>query len=475
MGTPEERLAAVEASLVQVTAQLQISQTQNIQLAEQLTAAQNLARQAQEASTQAARQAQAAAAGPPAAQPAQGLGVDTRLLGRPSSFDGDDAKWTDWSIVVKGYCAVAHRQLGPLMQQAEEADSDAVVMVARLDGANSEACRQLYYILLLLCTSTALNIVVNAGQFEGLLAWRRLHQRYEPKVRTRFAGQMLELLNWSFEGDVQQRLELFERAVTKFETDSAEVVSDAIRIGIVLRQLPEGALKQHLLLNAERLRTWPDFKAEVVMIRRAQVALGPTPMDIGAFNKGSGKGAGGGKPASNVTCWSCGKKGHRAAECRSKPKGSGKGAKGAKGGKSSGKGGGKKGGKGTKGARPPSNAQLHALGQQVQQLQAAAAAWAGSAAPAAAPSAATPQPQTCSTGGSAYVQMPAPGSHGALDALTPPPTGLFLTSLELGQAPQYPRSRVGKHRPRDDGRRLRGSCHGPAQVGLRELPTPGDT
>ena len=37
-----------------------------------------------------------------------------------------------------------------------------------LDGANVDACRQLYYILLKLCQGTALNIIVNAGDCKGV-------------------------------------------------------------------------------------------------------------------------------------------------------------------------------------------------------------------------------------------------------------------------------------------------------------------
>lgn len=71
MATPEERLALLEQQLTVVT-------QQNRELAE------------------AVRRAQAN--GPARAAPPNGLGVDTRLLGKPPNFDGAEAKWTDWSV-----------------------------------------------------------------------------------------------------------------------------------------------------------------------------------------------------------------------------------------------------------------------------------------------------------------------------------------------------------------------------------------
>ena len=306
MATPEERLALLEQQLTVVT-------QQNRELAD------------------AVRQAQANGPGPARAAPPNGLGVDTRLLGKPPNFDGAEAKWTDWSVVTRAYCAITHPQLGALMAQVESTAVD--IPLGGLDGANADACRQLYYILLMLCQGTALNIIVNAGELQGCIAWRRLHQRYEPKAKTRFAGQMLELLSWSFDGDLQGRLELFERHLARFENDSKEKMSDPIKIGIVLRQLTEGPLKQHLLMQSERLQLWPDFRDEIVNIRRAQASL-HMPMDIGALNKG-GKGGKGASPS--TVCWTCGKTGHRASDCRGGG-GAGRGKGKARGGKGKGKG-----------------------------------------------------------------------------------------------------------------------------------------
>ncbi len=109
-------------------------------------------------------------------------------------------------------------------------------------------------------------------------------RRFEPRIKSRFAGASLSLLNFDFSGDVIAKLEAFDREVLSYEQACGEAVSNSIKVGIVLQRLGESALKQHLLLNAERLAKWPDFRMEVVNIRRAQQVVSNTAqnMEVGA-------------------------------------------------------------------------------------------------------------------------------------------------------------------------------------------------
>eukprot|EP00971_Amphidinium_carterae_P164350 3258151-Amphidinium_carterae.1 len=98
---------------------------------------------------------------------------------------------------------------------------------------------------------------------EGLTAWHRLVEQYEPQQRTRLAGQLQALLPWKFVGDIEGRIDAFEGEILRYEHASGEGVSDAsLRTGIVLRQIEETKLKEHLLMNASKLTAWKDFKAE---------------------------------------------------------------------------------------------------------------------------------------------------------------------------------------------------------------------
>ena len=116
-----------------------------------------------------------------------------------------------------------------------------------------------------------------------------------------------------------------------------------IKIGTVVRQSPEGALRQHLIMNMDRFQTWEAFKHEIQNVKRAQAAAqsGPMPMNIDSLQqadpealqgianqllslaKGKGKtkgkkGKGKGKQKGNQSgspCPICNRSGHTRSEC----------------------------------------------------------------------------------------------------------------------------------------------------------------
>jgi len=173
-----------------------------------------------------------------------------------------------------------------------------------------QASKQLHFTLTMLCRGEPLAIVQNAGRSEGFVAWQKLCNRFEPSNRTRLAGMLAALMRFSFAGDTQSRMALFERQILAWELKANEKMSDNIRIGILLNALEDStALKDHLVMNSARFATWVDLKAEMVNIRQTQLAFtdtGPTPMEIGSVDdKGKQK-----------TCYNCGRAGHIKSECR---------------------------------------------------------------------------------------------------------------------------------------------------------------
>eukprot|EP00971_Amphidinium_carterae_P046144 908413-Amphidinium_carterae.2 len=262
------------------------------------------------------------------------------------------------------------------MEKAETTEEDVRNTVLSADQA--AASTQLYYLLIMSCRDSALTRIVNVGVAEGLLAWRALCRHHNPSSAARHASLLLDLLAFSFEGDVQARLEEYDRVVAQYESITKQRLQDDIRLGVVIRQLPEGPLRQHILLNLDRYNSYSKVKEEVIAVVRAQSAAmsAPMPMDIsamgaqqtkGSWGKGSGKGdkgkkgkdgktwggqnpkggkdkgkggkgrGGAGQPQqqkgqqppqqqqqqrnanSNRKCWNCGKKGHLQSECRQRP------------------------------------------------------------------------------------------------------------------------------------------------------------
>jgi hypothetical protein len=122
--------------------------------------------------------------------------IDTRSLGKPDHFDGDEKKWEDWKVVMLAYCSVLDNRLGRIMNELVEGSSRDLAAVG-LDAADRARSAQLWYILVMLCRGSPLTLVTNAGAQEGFLAWEKLIGYFDPTTGTRQAGQLLALLGWS--------------------------------------------------------------------------------------------------------------------------------------------------------------------------------------------------------------------------------------------------------------------------------------
>ena len=114
-----------------------------------------------------------------------------------------------------------------------------------------------------------------------------MYRRYEPQATGRSASRLAFLLSWDFSGDVIAELGLFEYELGRYEEQSGEEITDVIKMGVVLRELPDSPLRRHMIMNAEQLRGWPAFRDMIVRVLRAESpATGAGPMDTSAFGKG---------------------------------------------------------------------------------------------------------------------------------------------------------------------------------------------
>ena len=253
-------MQGIEQALQQAVQQLAAIQVQQAQTEQQL-------REAREAAATAAAAAAGkgvraskggVAGGASSGGGHHGFGIDTRMLGRPDTFDGSESKWGDWSTVMKAYAALCNASLVSALP-ASEVEAQEKRNSDLRDQLDVEASVALYYMLVLLTRNEPLNIVVKSGAGEGLLAWRRLVQRYDSAAATRLADLLLNIMNWSFAGDIQSRMELFDRELQRYETRAREAVSLKLRVGMVLNGLDRGPLKDHLLLNSAKYLTCQEF------------------------------------------------------------------------------------------------------------------------------------------------------------------------------------------------------------------------
>ena len=64
-------------------------------------------------------------------------------------------------------------------------------------------------------------------------------------MRTRFAGQLMSILSYTFQCDATERITAWEREMAKYECDSGKIFDDEIKVGAVLLRLREAQLKNH--------------------------------------------------------------------------------------------------------------------------------------------------------------------------------------------------------------------------------------
>ena len=138
---------------------------------------------------------------------------------------------------MRSYMSAMNANAAEYMRHSEQATTP--MLNATLPHEQARFSTQLFYVLVMTCKSQALDKVVNAGQGEGLEAWRSLVTHHEPGTTTRHAGMLLELLSFNFEGDTLSRLEAFEREIHRYTQSSGDDFADNIRLGVVLRNMPK--------------------------------------------------------------------------------------------------------------------------------------------------------------------------------------------------------------------------------------------
>ena len=384
------QLQALTARLDQTTAELQTARQESLVLRQQMDNG-VAAIPALAASVQTLAASVAAGAAPRAQQSL----LDTRGLGKPSSFEDKEERFVSWVRKVENYLVASlGESFRPLLEWASEHETPVVQNdwdIAYGRGTQdeipeiTEKIAQLFTVLVALTDGESNDIVIGAGNANGAEAWRKLHRRWDPATGGRKRNLLKSIINppKCKTEELSGCLERWLDAIKKYERRKNQLgqratLDEDIKLA-ALEMLVPADLENHMVLNKHRLNTFESALAEIVAIVESRTGAKikepsikyPSgsdhrgdPMDVdslqwqakggkggGKRDKGKGgKGAGKGKHddeerRKQEECFNCGKKGHRAADCWApKKKGDGKGKKGGKGGK------GGKGKKGKKGA-----------------------------------------------------------------------------------------------------------------------------
>ena len=234
--------------------------------------------------------------------------VDTKkLLTKPNGYsreqDGKE-RWATWSFKMRAYCAAMAPRLGELMVSASRQELE--IRQDEMTPADTAHSTNLYYILRACLTNQeALDMVQNIALCNKMEVWRRMVTRWEPNVPSRFRGMLQAILFPKLDipgTDVTQLLTAWEKQVQDHEQQSGYKISDAIKLGVVLHQLSDASLREHLLLNSRAYDKYDLMAAEIRTVAMARTTWpGPTPMDLSILAK-------------DVVCHVCGKRGHFAKD-----------------------------------------------------------------------------------------------------------------------------------------------------------------
>ena len=303
-------------------------------------------------------------------------------LALPNPFNGDPASWEEWAWNFRTYLSMFEPSVTPILERSET--SADPILDDHFDGITTDAAagqrlvtfsRKLHYLLANLTKDSARLLVRQNEGGNGFETWRRLHRQFSLPDATRHVSLLTQLLDWKFNTSTfEQDFNAWETVKAKYERQTGTPIPDSVLVATLMNKT-QGALQQHLRLNAHALQSYQATREVLVQYFRSRHILttsqsnGAAPMDIGAlkgkgkysyFNKGKGKkgnkgkGKGGfghwnfmkgkakglkgkGKPnfkgkgkqntsqystssasasgKGSMTCWSCGTQGHTSQFC----------------------------------------------------------------------------------------------------------------------------------------------------------------
>ena len=121
----------------------------------------------------------------------------------------------------------------------------------------------MYYILVMTTAGAALDKCHNACVNEGFEAWRQFVMEWEPKLRTRYVGLLMNVLVYRFRDDIPTKLAAYERTVHDCENQSTKTVDDDINMGVTMLGMEDVRVKEHLIRNSVKITSWTQMREEI--------------------------------------------------------------------------------------------------------------------------------------------------------------------------------------------------------------------
>ncbi|CAE7344151.1 unnamed protein product [Symbiodinium natans] len=247
--------------------------------------------------------------------------VDTKGLGKPTTFSGESEQFLPWRHRMSSYVCSIHHDLQEVLEWLEEREKpfsseelDTAFGEKALEADRvprlQEKSRELANALQMVTSKEPFTIVCNC-QNNGFEAWRRLTRRYDPATASRKRTMLRAIISPQKQKleNLPQAIEEWADAVRTYEkrkdsTGRRTTLADEIKMAALEAMLPQ-ELESHIQLNQSRFSTYDDVLDEVtrfieyktgkslkvISAAAASAASKDDPMDLSYVEKGKGKGA----------------------------------------------------------------------------------------------------------------------------------------------------------------------------------------
>ena len=168
-----------------------------------------------------------------------------RGLGKPPSFDGNDAEYQDFRFSFRIHMSlvstVSHTVDGQVRNRAKS-DLPGSREIA-LGDAHLKCCIQMYYSLALITKGSVRTLVRSVEESNGAEAWRLIHNRYASDTQNRQYALMQEIMMsaklwWDHAERFESGLRAWELDVGEWENVSGTALADAVNYTVIMHMAP---------------------------------------------------------------------------------------------------------------------------------------------------------------------------------------------------------------------------------------------